>query len=77
MKPENILLSDGTHKIADFGFAKILKDKNEVIKNQNMGTPLYSSLQILLNQDYTVKSDCWSIGIIFYEMLFGRTPWES
>lgn len=44
MKPENILISEGRHKIADFGFAKILKDKNEVIKNQNMVKILKKSI---------------------------------
>lgn len=42
-----------------------------------VGTPLYMSPQILGKQSYTNKSDLWSIGLIFYEMIFGHTPWPA
>ncbi len=42
-----------------------------------VGTPLYMSPQILKKGKYTTKSDLWSIGLIYYEMLHGRTPWPA
>jgi serine/threonine protein kinase len=31
---------------------------------------------VLLNQPYTTKNDIWALGLIYYEMLFGKTPWD-
>ena len=42
-----------------------------------VGTPLYMSPQILKRTKYTTKSDLWSIVLIYYEMLHGRTPWPA
>ena len=42
-----------------------------------VGTPLYMSPQLLKRKKYTTKSDLWSIGLIYYEMLHGRTPWPA
>jgi len=35
------------------------------------------SPQLLLKQSYTNKSDLWSVGLIYYEMLHGKTPWMA
>lgn len=42
-----------------------------------VGSPLYMAPQLLENKPYTIKSDIWSIGLMFYEMLFGKTPWPA
>lgn len=42
-----------------------------------VGTPLYMSPEILNNQKYSSKTDVWSLGFIFYEVLFGKTPWTA
>ena len=76
LKPANILMKGDICKISDFGFAKSLQDSNSVMKSI-VGTPLYMSPQILKKTKYTTKSDLWSIGLIYYEMLHGRTPWPA
>lgn len=42
-----------------------------------VGTPLYMSPQILNHQKYTNKSDLWSVGLIYYELIHGMTPWPA
>jgi serine/threonine-protein kinase ULK/ATG1 len=76
LKPANILLKNGACKLSDFGFAKSLNSEEAVMKSI-VGTPLYMSPQILKKGKYTTKSDLWSIGLIYYEMLHGRTPWPA
>jgi serine/threonine protein kinase len=76
LKPANILLKDGVCKLSDFGFAKSLTSE-EVVMKSIVGTPLYMSPQILKKGKYTAKSDLWSVGLIYYEMLHGRTPWPA
>ncbi|CAD8149059.1 unnamed protein product [Paramecium octaurelia] len=42
-----------------------------------MGTPLYMAPQILQGKPFSSKSDIWSLGVTFYEILYGRVPWEA
>ena len=76
IKPANILLKQGCCRISDFGFAKSLSHEETIMKSI-VGTPLYMSPQILKKTKYTTKSDLWSVGLIYYEMLHGRTPWPA
>ena len=79
IKMENIFLTsykDGA-KLGDFGFA--MDDTH--LKNRRMGTTEYMAPEILLcdrdNKNlYGTPVDCWAIGVLFYEGLFGRVPWE-
>ena len=73
-KPANILLKDKVAKIADFGFAK--KSSSNPKEEINVGSPLYMSPESLKHNLYTIKNDIWSLGIILYEMLHGKTPWK-
>lgn len=41
----------------------------------NVGTPLYMSPQTIMNNRYSEKSDMWSIGVLYYELLYGQVPW--
>ena len=77
LKPANILIHNGRCKISDFGFAKNLEFGESTILRSVVGTPLYMSPQILSKQSYTNKSDLWSVGLIFYEMIYGQTPWPA
>jgi len=77
LKPENILINDNIFKLGDFGFSKHVDNfKNQMLKTL-VGTPLYMSPQILKHETYTTKCDIWSLGLIYYEMLFGKTPWPA
>ncbi|CAK56585.1 unnamed protein product (macronuclear) [Paramecium tetraurelia] len=77
LKPANILISKGIYKIADFGFSKAIDNFRKQMIESIVGTPLYQSLQLLKAEKYTSKSDIWSLGFIFYETLFGQTPWTA
>lgn len=76
LKPENIFLNDGKIKIGDFGASKKNLTKN-IMNSTTIGTPLYMSPQALKCLPYTSKNDIWALGVIFYEMLHGHTPWTG
>lgn len=78
IKPANILLHEGTSKITDFGFARVIEgDMEKSGQFSKVGTPLYMSPQILDDQKFSAKCDIWSFGMMLYEMLYGRTPWTA
>ncbi|CAD8144929.1 unnamed protein product [Paramecium octaurelia] len=77
IKPANILLKGNDPKLADFGFAVPIWQAKIQQKNINVGTPLYMSPQALKHQDYSEKGDVWAVGIVYFEMLFGRTPFNA
>ncbi|CAD8045460.1 unnamed protein product [Paramecium primaurelia] len=74
LKPQNILINEDAIKIADFGFAKPL---NQLQNEMNVGTPLYMSPETIIKSQYNAKSDIWSLGVLFYEILFGCPPWQA
>jgi len=76
LKPENLLLrsetDDHSIKIADFGFAHIVK-KPQSLTTQ-CGTPGYVAPEILTGKPYDESVDMWSIGVILYILLGGYPP---
>ena len=42
-----------------------------------VGSPLYMAPQILARKAYGLKSDVWSIGVIFHEMIYQDVPWKA
>lgn len=75
LKPDNILIRNNSLKIGDFGFAKNLTSSSSLLKTL-VGTPAYMAPQILKEERYTYKCDIWSLGIILYEMVVGKIPWQ-
>lgn len=63
-------------KIADFGFSKRLQTRSQLNKTI-CGTPLYMAPQVVQRKLYTSKADVWSLGIIFFELLTGSTPFKA
>ena len=79
LKPANILVtSAGTIKVVDFGIAKILGGSKLTQTGATMGTAAYMAPeQIKGAKNVDRRSDIYSLGATFYEMLAGRTPFES
>ena len=62
-------------KIADLGFAQEFDHESGL--DLVLGTPLYMAPELILNQKYTEKVDVWSLGVITYQLLSGRTPFDA
>lgn len=79
LKPSNILIDVNDNvKIMDFGIAKILGDKNLTSTGTRMGTIYYMSPeQIKADKNIDQRTDIYSLGIVFYEMLTGRVPFNT
>jgi serine/threonine protein kinase len=77
LKPHNILIDKQTKiiKLCDFGFAKEFKDT--LLTDTVCGSPLYMAPELLQNQQYNIKSDIWSLGIIMYEIVMKDHPFKS
>jgi serine/threonine protein kinase len=73
IKPENIIFHNEDIKICDFGFSKTIKDSKELFDTM-CGTPLYMSPEILFLQKYNISSEIWSLGILFYTILYNKHP---
>jgi hypothetical protein len=80
LKPENLMVTDqGRVKIADFGIAKATTSAtvNLTTMGTTLGTPRYMAPERALGQDVTPASDLYSVGIIAFELLVGRTPFHD
>ena len=75
VKLANIFLQDDKVVIGDFGFAKQGVD----VTRTKLGTPITMAPELLTSNGntYTSKADLWSIGVCFYQMLFGKTPFDA
>ena len=81
LKPQNFLMTEWGKsrcclKIGDFGFAKHLSGAADLAATV-CGSPLYMAPEILMWERYDAKADLWSIGVILYEMLWGRPPFRA
>lgn len=74
-KLANILKHNGTIKVADFGFAKLLGEEGTAATM--LGSPLNMAPEVLDGAVYNNKADIWSVGTVFYELLFGRPPFMA
>lgn len=77
LKPENLMvLSTGRIKVMDFGIAKVLQAIS-ASTTHSVGTLQYMSPEQIDAEPVDARSDLYSLGLILYEMLAGRPPFES
>jgi serine/threonine protein kinase len=81
LKPANVLLFDGEVKLTDFGLSKQVKDIDEAgdmdLTSQGAGTYWYlppECFRVESKPRISNKVDVWSVGVMFYQCLFGKKP---
>ncbi len=78
LKPQNIMIDkQGNAQIMDFGIAHSTEGKGITKEGMIIGTPAYMSPEQVDGQETDRRSDIYSLGIILYEMLAGRVPFEG
>jgi dienelactone hydrolase len=82
LKPGNVMLTPKGHvKVLDFGLARLLADADatqSLVETQGLlGTPLYMSPEQALGKPLDPRSDLWSLGVLYYEALAGKPPFEG
>jgi len=86
IKPENVVLRpDGYVKVLDFGLAKLVGTraedaKTEIVKTETgvvMGTVQYMAPEQLRGEEVDARADLFSLGVVLYEMIAGRRPFEG
>lgn len=75
IKPANIMISwQGDVKLMDFGIAHADKLSDLTETGTGLGTPSYMSPEQILGEKLDARSDLWSLGVVFYQMLTGQKP---
>lgn len=79
VKPDNIMFrEDGSVVLTDFGIARKQSGENQMtVAGQVLGTPKYMSPEQLQGRELDGRSDIYSLGIMFYEMLCQKVPYDE
>ena len=78
LKPQNIMIDEfGNVRIMDFGIARSLKSEDITKPGEIIGTRVYMSPEQSEGKDVDQRSDIYSVGLILYEMLANRLPFEE
>ncbi len=78
IKPHNIMvLRDGSVKVADFGIARLMSAAQNTMTQEALGSVHYISPEQARGSRVDARSDIYSAGVVLYEMLTGRLPYEG
>lgn len=78
IKPQNVLVAhDGHLKVTDFGIARAGDEVDVTDAGSVIGTAQYLSPEQARGAEVTSASDCYSVGVVLYEMLTGRVPFDG
>jgi tRNA A-37 threonylcarbamoyl transferase component Bud32 len=76
LKPANIMLTSSMVKVTDFGIARALGQARMTREGNLVGTLEYLAPERIRGQEADGRSDLYSVGVVLYEMLSGRLPFE-
>ena len=77
IKPHNVMvLKNGAVKVADFGIARLMESDNTMTK-EALGSVHYISPEQAKGGSVDSRSDLYSLGVVMYEMITGRTPYDG
>ena len=78
VKPQNIMvLQDGSIKVTDFGIARFSRSEQRTISDKAIGSVHYISPEQAKGEKTDEKADIYSVGVMLYEMLTGRLPFDA
>lgn len=84
LKPENVLCTDTQPpwhlKLADFGLSKFTQNggpSTDMLMRTMIGTPEFIAPEIAKKQDYTSKVDMWAVGMLMYNVVTGKLPFDE
>jgi eukaryotic-like serine/threonine-protein kinase len=79
VKPGNIMIDRNGHvKVTDFGLARVLTGSARLtLEPRSIGSPAYMSPEQCRGEDITPRSDLFSLGIVTFELIAGRLPFEA
>ncbi len=78
IKPQNIMLfKDGTIKVTDFGIARFSRNETQTMTDRAIGSVHYISPEQAKGSAIDEKADIYSVGVMLYEMLTGKLPFEA
>lgn len=78
IKSANVFVTaDNDVKIGDFGLAKLINAAESGVVKHNKGTPAYMSPELCYGEEQDERSDIYSLGVVFFELLTGKLPFEA